>query len=43
LVIDDDAINCRVAQSIGCYAIRFDPTDAVATWATALAARPTME
>lgn len=41
LVIDDDDTNCHVAQSIGCHAICFDPTDVVASWAAVLEARQT--
>jgi len=41
LVIDDDETNCRVARSVGCHAIRFDPTDVDETWLTILRARPT--
>lgn len=41
LVIDDDETNCRVARSIGCAAIRFDPTDADVSWAAVLNASPT--
>lgn len=40
LVIDDDEANCRVARSIGCHAVHFDPADVTASWATALNASP---
>ena len=40
LVIDDDETNCRVARSIGCHAVRFDPADVTASWATVLDATP---
>jgi len=43
LVIDDDETNCRVARSIGCHAIQFDPDDVTASWAAALAAGPAPE
>ncbi len=41
LVVDDDETNCRVARSIGCQAIHFDPADVASSWAAVLDARPT--
>lgn len=42
LVIDDDIDNCRVAESIGCHSVRFDPSDVSTSWTDALSATPPM-
>lgn len=41
LVVDDNEDNCRVARSIGCAVVHFDPTDAAASWEAVLQSRPT--
>ena len=43
LVVDDDETNCRVARALGCPAIRFDPSDVVASWASIVTASPVGE
>ncbi len=40
LVIDDNDDNCRVAESIGCQAVRFDPNDVGGSGAAVLRASP---
>lgn len=40
IVVDDDETNCRVARSIGCQAVHFEPADAASSWAAVLDARP---
>ena len=43
LVVDDDETNCRVARSIGCRTVRFDPKDVSTSWAAVLSASPGSE
>jgi len=39
LVIDDDEANVRVARSIGCEAVHFDPADVESSWTAVLNAQ----
>ena len=40
LVVDDDQTNCRVARSIGCRSVHFDPLDVSVSWGAVLAEFP---